>query len=662
MQPYPSSVPLPVTDNDDVEATINGWMWNFPAGSPRVLSWSVSGSLWNHPSLQATETQDDFREMFANIAYFINVDFEFLGHFGATTSKPGYQAAYEAGSEMNITFAYNGVDANGRAINDNRFTSTAQTAFCNFPDARADATVYPGATGDIWLNWNNRFIQGLSFDEGTEGFALVLHEVLHGLGLKHPHDDGGTGRPTYTDLDVPFADRQWLSVMSYDRFETGGDGAYEGSMPIAPMIMDVIALQYLYGESGGSGGDTSHDLSRYAGLYYNTLWDAWGTDTLDASRVDHGLYVEMGFAQASNGRQVHDIGYITTALDALSLGLLGYNPDNWTWLWGEYEHFRGTAHGDIATGNTLDNNLDGGEGDDYLIGGDGNDRFDWDPAQRGGADTLEGNAGDDVYVLSSTLDRIIEEPGQGVDTVWVGFDYALAGTYLENLGGFSGLTQALALSGNDWGNEITGASGADRLSGGGGDDTLHGLAGNDTLDGGSGIDLAQFSASRAQATVRPAGNGYSVTSAADGSDTLLGVERLGFADKALALDLGGHAGVVAKVLGAVFGPAAVADKTYAGIGLWLMDGGRTELQLVQDALDAKLGVNARSGSVVDLLYTNVVGSAPSAADRAYFTGLLDSHAYTPASLGWLAASTDLNLAHIQFSTLVGQGLDYLPYG
>lgn len=662
MQPYPSSVPLPITDNDDVEATINGWMWNFPAGSPRVLTWSVSGSLWNHPSLQATETQDDFRELFGNIGYYINVDFVFAGYFTSTTTTPGYRAAYEAGSELNITFAYNGTDSSGHAQNDNRFSNTAQTAFCNFPSARNEVTVYPGASGDTWMNWNNGFIQRLTFEEGTDGFALVMHEVLHGLGLKHPHDDGGTGRPTYTDLDVPFADRQWISVMSYDRFESGGDGAYAGTMPIAPMIMDVIALQYLYGESGGSGGDTSHDLSRYAGRYYNTLWDAWGTDTLDASRVDHGLYVEMGFAQASNGSHVHDIGYITTALDAVSLGLLGYNPSNWTWLWGEYENFRGTAYDDIVTGNAGDNDLDGGTGDDLLIGGDGNDRFDWDPAQRGGNDTFHGNAGNDVYVLSSPLDRIVEASGEGIDTVWVGFDYSLAGTYLEDLGAFGGLTQGLALGGNDWSNRLSGAAGADRLSGGDGDDTLEGMAGNDMLDGGNGIDTATFSAARSQAAVRSSGSGYSVTSAADGSDTLLGVERLAFADTALALDLSGRAGVVAKVLGAVFGPASVANKTYAGIGLWLMDNGESNLDLVQAALDSALGPNASARSVVDLLYSNVVGSAPSAADRAYFVGLLDSHTYSPASLGWMAAGTDLNLAHIQFSTLVGQGLDYIPWG
>ena len=249
----PSSTPLPIGNNIDVEATINGWRWLFPSGVQKVIDWSVSGSLWNHPTLQSTETQADLREVFNNIGYYIQPDFNFLGYFTSTGAKPGYQIAYEAGSEMNISFAYSGRDSTGQTVNDGRFTTNGQTAFCYFPSTDADSTIYRGASGDTWLNWNNSFIQSLTFEPGTNGFALVLHEVLHGLGLKHPHDSGGTGRPTYADL-------QWVSVMSYDLFENGGDGAYSGSMPIAPMLMDVIALQYLYGADYGfrAGNNVYH--------------------------------------------------------------------------------------------------------------------------------------------------------------------------------------------------------------------------------------------------------------------------------------------------------------------------------------------------------------------------------------------------------------------
>lgn len=134
---------------------------------------------------------------------------------------------------MNISFGFNGTNTSGQVQNDGNFTNTMQTAFCYFPALTFDLHKYQGASGDTWLNWNNAFIKSLDYEVGSVGFALMLHEVLHGLGLKHPHDSGGTGRPTYADLDMPFIDRQWVSVMSYDLFENGGDGAYAGSMPIA---------------------------------------------------------------------------------------------------------------------------------------------------------------------------------------------------------------------------------------------------------------------------------------------------------------------------------------------------------------------------------------------------------------------------------------------
>jgi hypothetical protein len=62
--------------------------------------------------------------------------------------------------------------------------------------------------------------------------------------------------------------------------------------------------------------------------------------------------------------------------------------------------------------------------------------------------------------------------------------------------------------------------------------------------------------------------------------------------------------------------------------------------------------------VVTLLYTNVVGVAPSAADLAFYTGLLDSKAHTPGSLGLLAAETSLNLANIDLVGLTATGLAF----
>ena len=202
--------PFPLTGNQDVDLTTNGYKWYFDNSASQVLNWTVSSSKWSHPTLKSVETQDDFKLVFKNIAEFINVDFNFLGYVDTTANGYGYIRAYQLGSNINISFSYNGTSG-GVTVADNFFgSSTTKTAFCNFPDKDADS-IYSGAPSDVWMNYNNTFIQGLTFEMGTNGFGLLLHEVLHGLGLKHPHDDGGTGRPTYQSAGFQFIDRQWVT-------------------------------------------------------------------------------------------------------------------------------------------------------------------------------------------------------------------------------------------------------------------------------------------------------------------------------------------------------------------------------------------------------------------------------------------------------------------
>lgn len=208
---------------------------------------------------------------------------------------------------------------------------------------------------------------------------------------------------------------------------------------------------------------------------------------------------------------------------------------------------------------------------------------------------------------------------------------------------------------------LTGTAFVDRLDGGNGNDSLRGAAGNDDIDGGTGIDTAVYSGERAAATISPTIRGYTVTAGSDGADSLTNVERLQFSDISVALDLSGNAGTVAKILGAVFGKAEVANGVYAGIGLHYVDGGMTYLDLMQLAIDARLGAGASNRAVVELLYTNVAGQAPSTSDADAFVTLLDSHWFTPESLGVFAADHELNLANIDMVGLAAQGLEFVSF-
>jgi Ca2+-binding RTX toxin-like protein len=219
---------------------------------------------------------------------------------------------------------------------------------------------------------------------------------------------------------------------------------------------------------------------------------------------------------------------------------------------------------------------------------------------------------------------------------------------------------ALGTEGRD---SLSGSLGDDVISGLGGHDTLYGGAGNDRLDGGQGIDLARFDSARSGAALNRSGQGFVINSAADGTDQLVGVERLQFAGSVyVALDLDANAGLVAKILGAVFGRASTGNAEYVGIGLHYLDGGMSYQALMRLAIEARLGAAASNQDVVKLLYTNVVGVAPNNADLSFYLGMLDRGEQTWASLGVLAAETDLNRTNINLVGLTDQGLTYIPFG
>ena len=211
----------------------------------------------------------------------------------------------------------------------------------------------------------------------------------------------------------------------------------------------------------------------------------------------------------------------------------------------------------------------------------------------------------------------------------------------------------------------TGGSGADVLTGNPANNRLQGGAGNDTLDGGLGLDTAVYLNPRANYTIAKTTTGWRVTDtvSSDGTDTLQNMERLSFANRQVALDLDGHAGSVARVLGAVFGDTSVlAHPDYVGIGLYYMDTlNYSEQALAGLALGARLGATPTPEQVVTLLYTNVMHQAPTIADRDFFVGQLKAGTYTYASLVDLAALTSQNAANIQLTGLGNTGVDYVVY-
>lgn len=260
------------------------------------------------------------------------------------------------------------------------------------------------------------------------------------------------------------------------------------------------------------------------------------------------------------------------------------------------------------------------------------------------------------YVVQVPAGAIVDAAGNGLKS-------AASETFRSN----PSLMPPVWRSGTAEADRLQGNAGDDDLSGGAGNDVLLGGAGSDRLDGGSGIDTAggYWEAHSAYWVVR-SGTTWQVAgkSGIDGLDTLRSVERVQFTDVHLALDLDGHAGDVARLIGTLFGRETLQDRAIVGTGLALMDGGMSlkdvaALALGVPALSAVSGAG-RHQALVDLLYRNVVGQAPDAKALAHYTQLLDNRKMTPAELVVLAAETDEIAARIDLTGLADQALEYLP--
>lgn len=189
--------------------------------------------------------------------------------------------------------------------------------------------------------------------------------------------------------------------------------------------------------------------------------------------------------------------------------------------------------------------------------------------------------------------------------------------------------------------------------------------GDNVIDGRGGVDTVRYSTSISNYSISKINSISSVThkiedkNRIDGIDTLIDIERLQFSDKKLAIDLDGNAGQVVKILGAVFGSSSVANKSYVGVGLTYLDGGMNYADLMQLAIDVRLGGRGSNTDVVYLLYNNVIGSAPDAGSLAFYKGLLDSGTYTQGSLGVLAADTEINTTKINLIGMMQTGVEFV---
>lgn len=249
---------------------------------------------------------------------------------------------------------------------------------------------------------------------------------------------------------------------------------------------------------------------------------------------------------------------------------------------------------EAVIGTAFDDMLTGDAAANSLSGQNGNDTLDG----AGGADTLTGGLGDDLYIVDNSSDSVVEAASAGTDSVHV---YAAS----------------FVLPANVEVGHIK-ASGASNLTGNSLNNTLFAGSGDNNIDGSTGTDILSYIEMAAGVTVNlsvatPQATGGS------GLDQVLGIERLTGTNFADNLTGDGLANVLSGMDG--------NDTLSGGIGNDTLEGGAGSDQLFggdsNDSLDGGTGADTMDGGLgndiflVDDAGDVVVEAAAAGTDTIY---------------------------------------------
>jgi len=295
----------------------------------------------------------------------------------------------------------------------------------------AGFSFYPGCSseeGDVFLN--KKYFDDTSISDNNK-LEIIIHEVGHALGLKHPFE----GFNTLSSNE----DNNLYTVMSYTPYKPlvvyfNKDNiqiSYStDATPITFQLYDILTLQAIYGKNltKTSGNDTYNLSDLFNKHVYMTLWDSGGIDTLDVSDATHPSYINLNdgsFSSVDYHSLEDQRDEIVSYLDSI-----GYST---SWV---YDFFnRPELQEDLYTGEnnlaiaygTIIENVKTGSGDDkvwdnsadnYIYTGSGDDII---YLGAGGNDTVDGGDGYDTVIINDSSTNYNSEHTNGYMILSNGF-------------------------------------------------------------------------------------------------------------------------------------------------------------------------------------------------------------------------------------------------
>jgi Ca2+-binding RTX toxin-like protein len=374
----------------------------------------------------------------------------------------------------------------------------------------------------------NHFNETTPVQKGKEFLNTAIHEIGHGIGLKHPHDQGGgttvlgifpglvpddaSGQAGYGLYEL---NQGVHTIMSYiNGSAKNADGSLltkKAGDPLGnvatPMALDIMAAQLRYGYNPNTAAEDNIYLLPTKGIdestYWETIYDTNGLDVLSAKKASGNVVINLQAARMNAYRfQEKEMS------ESYNFSNASYSDiyQKMVEILAPHGGLLGSATLFAATVEDTVSIIESREGSGWLrrfydnalsdsnqnLGKALNDTISYISKERELITRTNPFFASKVADAMNLQNALLQESAMHVAGYMnqqigtAGGFFIAAGTTIENaIGG----KYHDSITGNYFNNFIRGLKGDDNIYGLAGNDTIRAGAGHDTLDGGIGSDL-----------------------------------------------------------------------------------------------------------------------------------------------------------------------------